>query len=300
MKLAYSPYSLRKKQKLNALDSGAEQSGALIKVIEGDFWGVADLCPKPELDDAALDLEIKNKGILFLRAVELAIEDMLARKNQKSLLQNKFVKNNFLCGPVADLNLENPLYFNNTVKIKVDSDIMSLSQKLNNVHEDVKVRLDFNSSLNERQFELFLSFLNEKAKAAIEYIEDPTVICDQWRDWNRIIPLAFDFQKAEYQSNLAKYRIIKPSRQRVGENINFITLTSAMDHPVGVAHGLRVAQGVAVNDSGFLTLDLFEDIGFNRYFEQKNNYLNFSTQALNDFGIGMTEQLNKLDWTLLT
>lgn len=300
MKLAYSPYSLRKKQKLNAADSGAVQTGALIKVIDGDFWGVADLCPKPELGDATLDEEIKSKGILFLRAMELALEDMLARKNQKSLLLNKFVKNNFLCTNIDNFNLNKADYLNNTVKIKVDSDIMSLSHKLNHIHEDVKVRLDFNSSLDERQYELFLSFLNEKAKAAIQYIEDPTVISSKWLEWNKVIPLAFDFQDSEYSSELARYKIIKPSRQRVSGDMNFIVLTSAMDHPVGVAHALRIAQSESVNDSGFLTLDLFEDVGFNRYFDQRNNYLNFSALALNDYGIGMSEQLNKLEWTVLS
>jgi hypothetical protein len=299
MQLAYSPYSLIKKSKLNAKDTGLIQNGALIKVIEDGAWGVADLCPKPELGDLSLETQIKEKDFLFLRALELAREDLLARKNQKSLLQNKFVKNNYLITNYRTEELNKADYFNNTIKIKADADTLSLALKLNTLHEDIRVRLDFNSCLSADQFELFLSFLNEKALATIEYIEDPNPMSEQWKNWNNKVALAFDFQRAKYNSEFAKYQIIKPSRERLSSNSENVVLTSAMDHPVGVAHGLRLAQSHAKKDSGFLTLSVFEDIGFNQYFEQKNNYLNFSDFALNDFGIGMTEELNKLNWIQL-
>ncbi|MEQ1722069.1 MAG: hypothetical protein ABL930_02770, partial [Pseudobdellovibrio sp.] len=271
MQLAYSPYSLQKKSKLNAKDVGSEQKGALIKVTDEGAWGVADICPKPELGDLSLEQQIISKDVLFLRAMELAIEDMLARKNQKSLLQNKFVKNNYLITDYSSEELNKVDYFNNTIKIKADADTMSLALKLNNLHEDIRVRLDFNSSLNAQQFELFLSFLSEKAITAIEYIEDPTPINEQWKIWNSKVALAFDFQPTKYNSEFAHYHIIKPSRERLSHDLQNVVLTSAMDHPVGVAHGLRLAQSYANKDSGFLTLNVFEDIGFNQYFEQKNN-----------------------------
>jgi hypothetical protein len=211
MKLAYSPYSLQKKSKLNSKDASSEQKGALIKVTEDGVWGVADLCPKLELGDLSLELQINNKGVLFLRAMELAIEDRLARKKQKSLLQNKFIQNNYLITDYHSEVLNKIQYTNNTLKIKADTDIRSLASMLNNLYEDIVVRLDFNSSLSAQQFELFLSLLSEEALAAIEYIEDPTPISEQWKYWNSKVALAFDFQTTKYNSEFAKYYIIKPS-----------------------------------------------------------------------------------------
>lgn len=297
MKIEFSPYSLRKKHKLNAADSGEFQTGCLVRVWDNDNnWGVADYCPKSEFGDLSFEAEIKNKGPMYKRAIELALRDLNARQNKISLLKNLFVKNNYLITDFRNQELNRPEYANNTIKIKADADTMSLALKLNNIHEDIKVRLDFNSSLNETQFELFLSFLNEKAKAAIEYIEDPTPLNDKWKIWNTIVPLAFDFQKAEYKIEYAKYRINKPEREIEPENMENITFTSAMGHKVGLAHGLSVAQQRANNDSGFLTLDVFEEDAFNKYFSLKNNYLNFTDLALNDYGIGMTEELKKLNW----
>ena len=158
------------------------------------------------------------------------------------------------------------------------------------------MRIDFNSILTLEEFEALLSLLSAEAKSKIEYIEDPTRFNIKWKNWNNIIPLAFDFQQTEYNPNFAKYLIVKPSRQRLMSGLINFTLTSAMDHPIGVAHGLRMAQNFAQNDSGFLTLDLFEKTDFNKYFEQNGSYLNFSSMALNDFGIGMSDELNKLKW----
>ncbi|MEK6628380.1 MAG: hypothetical protein AABY53_07120 [Bdellovibrionota bacterium] len=295
MKISYSPYLLKKINKLNSREQSNTQSGALIKVTEGESWGAADLCPKPEMGDDLLEDEIKNRGFLFARALELAQEDLEARLAKKSLLQNKFLKNNFLISDYRNVDLNQPFYAKQTVKIKADRDILSLSQLLNSLTADLRVRLDFNSCLNKNEFEDFLKLLSVEAKRKIEYIEDPSVFCIDWKRWNVVIPLAFDFQKTQYSQEFAKYRILKPSRQKVMKCDNF-TLTSAMEHPVGLAHGLRLAQQMANNDSGFLTLDLFEAGDFNKYFEQKVNYLNFSQLALNDFGIGMSEELNKLTW----
>lgn len=298
MKIAYSRYVLKKKVKLNSLDHANIQRGALIKVFEGESWGVADLCPKPELGDDLLENEIKNRGFLFARALELAQEDLAARLAKKSLLQNKSMKNNFLISDYLNVDLGQPCYAKQTVKIKADRDISSLSQLLNSLTADLVVRLDFNSCLSITEFEDFLKLLSAEAKSKIEYIEDPTIFCFNWKIWNTFIPLAFDFQKTQYNAEFAKYRIIKPSRQNMVTCKNF-TLTSAMEHPVGLAHGLRIAQQMAVGDSGFLTLDLYETGNFNKYFEQKENYLNFTPLALNDFGIGMSEELNKLQWSEL-
>lgn len=299
-----SPYVLHKKKKLNSRDHVAIQQGALIKISDGENWGVADVCPKPEFGDLDLKSEIKNNGSLFLRALELAEEDLEARRMQRTLLKNKNIKNNFLITDYKADDLNKVQYQKNTIKIKADRDIQGLSHIINNLKGEVKIRLDFNSILSVEEYDSFLSLLTLGSKKKIEYIEDPT-LCgselteDQWKKWNLVIPLAFDFQKREYNSDFATYRIFKPSRQKIEKKSKNYTLTSAMEHPVGLAHALRIAQDFAQNDSGFLTLDLYEENDFTKYFEQMQNLLNFSKLALDDFGIGMTDELNRLKWVLL-
>lgn len=299
----FSTYSLQKKRKLNSQDSLNTQYGALVKIVEGLDWGVADICPKTELGDLDLTSEIKNRGVLFTRALELAQEDLQARKAYISLLADQKVKNNFLITDYRAQNLNGAQYHKKTIKIKANRDIFVLSGILNriDVDVDVRIRLDFNSILDVEDYEHFLNSLSTSAKNKIEYIEDP-VSCEservqkKWKDWNKLIPLAFDFQKIDYNLDIAQYRIVKPGRQKLNPELKYFTLTSAMEHPVGLAHGLRIAQAFARNVSGFLILDLFEENNFNKYFEQSDDNLNFSKLARDDFGIGMTEELNKLKW----
>ena len=301
MELLFSPYTLVKK------NNQGVQKGSLIRVSDGENFGVADLCPKVELGDSNLLDQITKNGSLFLRAQQLAYEDLSARKNKKSLLLDKPVKNNFLITDyqkliLSDLKSLQGRFGSLSIKIKGDKDIKSLLTYLNsNFAEptlDCKLRLDFNAKLSPTEFEFFLNSLSELIVNKIEYIEDPTIISPEWAIWNQRVPLAIDFQKTE-NSDYFKYKILKPAREFVPENLNNFTLTSAMDHPVGVAHGLSLAQKMSQNDSGFLTLDLYEDCGFNKYYNQDELFLNFSKLALNDFGIGMTEEIKKLNWVTL-
>lgn len=290
MEIFFSPYSLIKKNMQGV------QKGCLLKVVEANQMGVADICPKTDLGDLSLQQEITNKGPLFQRALALATEDLQARQSQKSLLFDKPIKNNFL---ITDFKLGADIPENCTVKIKGSSDVAALSSYLHqHISKFSQIRIDFNAKLKVDEFEWFLKSLSADLLKKIQYIEDPTVVSANWLKWNQIVPLASDFQRTE-NLDFYKYRIVKPARDFLPEKLNHFTLTSAMDHPVGVAHGLRAAQQLAQNDSGFLTLDLYADCGFNRYYNQEGLFLNFSKLALNDFGIGMTEELNKQIWTTL-
>ncbi len=298
IKTFLSPYSLQKRRTTNILLQLPIQRGVLLKVLDGENWGVADLCPKPELGDADYAVEIKNCGPLYRRAIELANEDLEARRNNVSLLADKPVRNNFLITDYRDTDVFRKNLSGQTVKIKGDRDIVGLSRILNALDFEVKLRVDFNSGLTGEEFEKFLALISESTRNKIEYIEDPTPICSRWKQWNTIIPLAFDFQPGEYNSEYAEVQIVKPSRQSLPTKLGRVTFTSAMDHPVGVAHGLRVAQKFATADSGFLTLDLYET-PFEKYFVQQENDLNFSEIARSDTGIGMSAELKKLIWTCL-
>jgi o-succinylbenzoate synthase len=296
MEITFSPYELQR------TDKALTQKGCLVRVNEASHWGVADLCPRIELEDKDLQTEIRREGFLYKRAIELAREDLQARRENQSLLFNEPVPNNILVTNYSDFNFNDPALRGMTLKIKGNEDTEALALVLNKLQIDVKIRLDFNSCLNEWGFQNFLNLLQAPAFERIEYIEDPAPFSSSWMRWNKKIPLAFDFQDGEYMSEFARYRIIKPVREAlpVGLIQNY-TLTSAMDHPVGLAHGLRIAQQDQKrlghkNICGFLTLGLYVDTGFYKYFAPHGSWLNFSTKALSQSGIGMTETLQTLKW----
>ena len=310
MKIFTSPYQLRKKTSLNAADKSTFEVGALIKVQDEDKnWGVADLKPWPSLGDLTLDEELRTRGALFQRSLQLATEDLAARKNKKSLLTNQSVENNWLFTTLN--NLDSMPSLSGTVKIKGDQQVLKLAKELDYLVNKftITLRIDFNGILTRDEFELFLNSLSTDVLKKIEYIEDPTKqISSHWASWNQRVPLAVDFAEGKL-SDFDKawtYLIIKPSRQDADLVIEFcriqnkkFTLTSAMDHPVGLAHGLRWAQKNFQQDSGFLTLDLYEPSAFNDSFTVDGNKIRFSQQNLSEFGIGMTTALENQKWECL-
>jgi O-succinylbenzoate synthase len=309
MKVYISKYELQKTTSLNSKDISQTQQGALVKIIdENQRWGVADLCPWPNLGDLDLDEEIQTKGILYQRSFDLALDDQKARINRRSLLSDKILENNWLITDFKTFDSQSSIV--GTVKVKGSNQLDHFNLFLEKLSQhDVKIRIDFNSSLSTSEFSYFLNLLPQSVVAKIEYIEDPTIWNpSQWKIWNQKIPLAIDFAYSDpfkFPESWS-YLIIKPSRQKTKTLVNQchalkkkFTLTSAMDHPVGIAHGLRYAQSYAEITSGFLTLNLYQKTEFDRYFKVEKNGLGFSEIALDDHGIGMTSVLNSLSWVPL-
>lgn len=292
MDILVSPYELKK------IGSGEIQEGTLLKIVDNGDFGVADLCPHPALGDRDWLMELKQEGPLFKRALQLANEDLSGRKNKVSLLQNKKIQNNFLLTDFLRADLNEKKYSGQIVKIKGDQRIQELAAFINGVPENVKLRVDFNAKVTTAEFEKFLSLLGAAAISKIEYIEDPTVLGPHWKEWNARVPLASDWQKT-FDPALARFRIIKPAREEIPSDCANCIFTSAMDHPVGVAHGLRQAQMLPSRVCGFSTLGIYEATPFNRYFVQDEIWLGFSDLALKDTGIGMSAELNRLSWKSL-
>lgn len=307
MNLRVFPYSLQMRSAPNARTPATVREGVLLRLEQDGAWGVADLAPFPTLGDADWRTELRTHGPLFRRALELAREDLNARAGGRSLLQATPVRNNYLITDYLHADLARADYSGQTLKIKGDTEVCALAETLNTLKPlsaggPARLRIDFNSLLSEAQYEEFLMRLEPETRARIEYVEDPAPYSPRWREWNSRLPLAFDFQAADYDPAFADYLIVKPTRQAVPpESGGKITLASAMEHPVGLAHGLRIAQRTALaaphgETAGFLTLDLFEETPFHRYFRQEKNRLGFASVALQDTGIGMTDELQALPW----
>jgi hypothetical protein len=289
MNIFLSPYVLKKN------DRSGVQEGTLIKISEQNFFGVADVCPHPHLGDMNWKAEIKEQGPLFKRALQLAHEDLEARKKGLSLLSDQKVESNILILDLESENLNHPDFSEATVKIKAGKNVRKLADRLNGIKLNLKIRLDFNAQLSIEEFDLFLALLSSEALKRIEYIEDPAKLSEKWMLWNSIVPMASDWEKTNDRT-LATYRICKPAREEVPEKTGNVFFTSAMDHAVGFAHGLRIAQKSLEKVHGFSTLGLYENDNFSRYFEKNNRQVWFSKPALEDSGIGMTHELNNLSW----
>lgn len=286
MQIFFSFYQLKRKQKSNSQTHSLFQKGALIKVVDDDgYFGVADLCPWPELGDLTLEQEISEQGVLFQRTLDLARDDLLARRQKKILVSNISIKNHILVTDFENFIFQEPNYI---YKIKGTKDFKKLAGWLNeNVSLFQLLRLDFNSCLSENNFREFLKELHLAVIKKIEVIEDPFPFnLDAWNELRKAVPLAIDFEKGRWP-----VQISKPVRQNPEPQPLY--LTSNMDHPVGLAHGLRFAQMYPDKTHGFLTLDIYEKNLYAKDFQQSKNEISYHADG---FGIGFTSLLNKENW----
>ena len=278
-------YFLARKNPANAQTNNSAQAGALLKIVdESQNFGVADICPWPSLGDLDLDGELRTRGTLFERALELAKQDLEARKTKIKLNSGKVVKNHFL---IPDYRSVNAASYGHTVKIKGHRDIVPLANFLNkSAFQFRSIRLDFNSSLTADLYDQFVGLLSEDAKNKIECVEDPYPF-DQARWEKSNLTLAQDFEKAPGWP----YRVQKPARHKVDQDSLY--LTSAMDHPIGIVHGLIEAQKHPHKTHGFMTLDQYEESSFLKYFNIQKGEMSFDSDG---YGIGFETELNNLIW----
>lgn len=277
-------YQLFRNQSANAKTSSMVQHGALIKWVdpEGNF-GVSDLCPWPSLGDQTLEQELLNQGILFQHSVELAKIDLEARKNKIKLISEEVVRNHLLIQDYKNFDFKNCT--ENTIKIKGDLDYQTLANCLNESRSE-KIRLDFNFCLTESEFRNFLKLLNPDILKKIETVEDPFPFeLQSWSELNQIVCLSLDWSELQWPHTIAK-----PSRKHQD---SFLYMTSSMDHPVGVAHGLAQAQMWPNKIHGFLTLSSYQPTEFHSAFQQSGTDLTYRTDG---YGIGFETVLQNLTW----
>lgn len=281
-------YELIRKQVPNSVTKNLVQEGCLIKIQDEDgFFGVADLCPWPSLGDLSLEEELSQRGFLFQRAIELATKDLTARKNKIKLITEAPIKNHILVQDYKNFDFKKVTA--QFIKIKGDADITSLANLLNQISElNFKIRLDFNFCLSEEKFRYFLDLLHPNTIKKVDVIEDPFLFNQTaWAELDQKVRLALDWG---FGNQNWPHRICKPSREFKD---NFLYMTSAMDHPVGVAHGLSFAQKFSELTHGFLTLNTYEPTDFHSFFSQTNENLTYVSDG---FGIGFTDILSKIQW----
>ena len=287
-------YELKKNASLNAHDKISKSKKGLLIKIEDDFgnYGISELSTWLEFGDLNLHDEIGTQGKLYRQAITRAEIDLEARKNKIKLISEKPVLNNILISDFKSYSQK--LNLATTYKIKGNHEIGLLAEFLNSKADQVfKFRIDFNYSLSEVEFSKWFELLDKKTIDKIEYVEDPfTFNFERWTFWNQKIKLALDWDQSRDAS--WGYRIIKPTRDDLTHaDLKSFSLTSMMDHPVGLAFGLIWAQKYPEQIHGFLTLDLFEKTIFHSDFSSENEKLHYKSDG---FGIGFEKQIQNMQW----
>ena len=322
MQMWIHSYQLQPRSALNVTTTKLVREGVLVKALWPDgLLGYADLHPWPELGDPEIRLqkEALRTGRLTVLAEQtlwLARRDAEARKMRKSLFDGYGkVKNNATIGAPSevlpqDLDLLKREGFS-TLKLKVGKDLAAeVDLMVRAIAKGFMLRLDFNLQGGVEGLDYLLTHLPRTALPLIEYIEDPFPYnYDQWQEWRGHFRLACDMEiNRVISENLAPafdVLILKPAKTDVDQAVNYaqkhnrkITVTSYMDHPVGVVHSASVASELKkkhpslILDSGCLTHRLYDVDIFSANLNSQGPYL----LKLPGNGIGFDQLLENLPW----
>lgn len=308
-----SPYRLRAKGLLNQASKRREFEGTLIRI--GNGYGC--IHPWPELGDPPLqkcleDLKGRKFWPIVRRALRCAEYDQAARDQSESLFEEMEVPKSH--ATISEINLKQielavEAGFDR-VKIKMGSSFLvnvSLLEKIVAQFPLLRIRLDFNETLDPASAEEFLRSISPSLKSAIDFIEDICPYSDKIWDalWKKFrVPLAVD-REATPMAQSAQVIIIKPA---VDEPFPLVEsalmlqktalITSYMDHPLGQAFAAWEAARMnlifpgSMGDCGLQTHSLFENDAF---VEQLGEWKpEFTIPA--GTGLGFDEALSQLSW----
>lgn len=323
IQISFHPYKLVPLKAVNAVTTTTAREGALLKVEwEGMGIGYADLHPWPEFGDLSLqqqleDMRRKKFSAQVQQSIWFAERDVQARHDKKSILSYGVpVKNNYLISSYADLTpaLVKAIQEQGfeTIKLKCGKDFIGEVRALNSLDgTGLRIRLDFNASIDEAAFRKFLGELSSEVLASIEYVEDPFEYkAVHWQEMNELVPLAIDNELAKVEWSKVSARpfaavVVKPAKTNVEDvleqclrrNIK-MTITSNMDHPVGVMHAVAVAGEYKKShpdlmlEAGCLTHSLYQAEAFSNLMKTQGPYLH----PVPGVGIGFDQLLAEVPW----
>lgn len=286
--------------------------------------GYADLHPWTELGDLPwqkqlLSLQSGEYTEQLQQSLCLARWDAELRKQKKNIFdQGVLVKNNFLSVDVQMLTSTVLEQIKNqgftTIKIKMgrnsDLEIAALSRV---AQFGLKLRLDFNGTGTLQSYTQLMDQLPGQVFELIEYVEDPFVFdLQEWQKAQAYAPLALDNQFAKVpweELSDAPFAVIvlKPAKMDAVKVLELcrryrlkLTVTSYMDHPIGVMHALGMAmelknkQSDLILESGCLTHQLYQQDAFSAEMSAQGPYL----QRVAGTGVGFDHLLEALPWQL--
>lgn len=323
MKIFSSPYALRPLQSLNAFSKAESREGALLKVEWGNgLCGYADLHPWPELGDLPLSDQLAQLRLgRFTSQVEqsiwLARRDAQLRQEQKNIFDvGESIRNNFLVSDFRDIK---PGFLDElikegymTLKLKVGRSLHDEADVLTPIAAaGIKIRLDFNSLGSWPVFEKFMSHVPSSVLPWIEYVEDPFPFdANIWAQAKKLVPIAIDnqYDRVPWETLTSApfdVMVIKPAKMGLEKALERCqkwklkaTVTSYMDHSVGVIHALGIAMelkkkyGDMILEAGCLTHRLYQMDSFAEQLSNQGPYL----MKVKGTGVGFDRLLEALPW----
>lgn len=304
------------------------REGALLKVLQPDGnFGYADCHPWIEFGDVSLkeQLNLLAKGkttALTHQSLKFASIDGQARALQQNLFKGLELPQNHYHVSTGNLLSEALLErlaeegFS-LIKIKVGLNLEKDCAILNRFSEQLrakrlKLRLDFNSKLTEKEFLAFLK-QNTPHLDIIDFFEDPfpyEPLAWQIMREKQKIKLACDLSslKALAHPHSCDYLVVKPAIQEIAPFLTdqlkgrHLVVTSYLDHPIGQLTGLYVAATILKNrpeilsECGFMTHHAYQPTSFSECFGHEGSRL---IPSMKGYGFGYDNFLETLNWNTL-
>jgi O-succinylbenzoate synthase len=299
-------YTLRSAKALNAASARTEHEGALIRVGEG--FGC--IHPWPELGDLPLEgqLRVLREGgstLLIDGALECAEWDAQCREKGRSMFSGEIPESHWLVRPGDDPGFAAGDGFS-LAKIKGTRDLRATLETMERWRKaGLRIRLDFNESLEPGGFLPFWKSLTDEQRSSVDFVEDP----EQWtrHHWEELrgegVPLAVD-RDMEARLLPGDVAVMKPARPDwcLHADSRYL-VTSYMDHAVGQVFAAAKASSHSKGESnlrllpcGLLTHRCFDSDPF---FER----LRCDGPRLippGGTGLGFDDLLESLPWKRLT
>ncbi len=248
-------YTLRSARRLNASSARTEHEGALIRI--GDGFGC--LHPWPELGDPTVDellsslaKDEERVSPLVIGAAVCAAADGRARREGRSLFAEPTPESHWLAQAGDDPEFARSEGFT-LAKIKAGRDLAEARRSLGLWSAaGLRVRLDFNESLDRGGFLSFWRSLRPEEREAIDAVEDPESWSEQgWMELRQAgVPLAVD-REAESRLRHGDLLVYKPARYGVScQRETRFYITSYMDHAFGQVWAAAFATAIAKGEQG--------------------------------------------------
>lgn len=331
MKIWFTDYQLFPKGMDLEKDGDLLRGGALLRIefSEGEV-GYADLCPHLKFGDAPTEVQLRNLYLghltpLLKQSLACARMDAEARKRGESLFNDSVIKNHFLISNFLEFDLNRIRTLQGQgyteFKIKLGGELALETEMLKSFIEKiamgVKVRLDFNSRLTEKNFAQWLQKNLAWLKPSVEYFEDPFRYDP--RLWAEVaekfsVPLAVDFglEAQNFVSDGASVVVVKPAvqnfetmlekfqKQPRGKDLKYV-FTHYLDFPVGQMFALAEAQkykrllGPQILNCGLQHQEFYESFQFQNLIGANGAFVVPPTGP----GLGFAEALEKQEWHAL-
>ncbi len=290
MKLYICPYKLIPKDKqLNSTTYADVKYGSLIKCeYENKKIGYADFHNGENfLNDSLFDLKkyFNNiKGPQWEQSLYMAqlMSKVVSTKDKSKLTKVKshyLIQNINKFKPLDLLKLEVKGYSRFKVKmgIKLKSETNLLKALIQKSAHNTLFRLDFNASIEKKEFMIWLEKNKDSILNKVEFIEDPISFAPGiWQHIERKFDVNLALDQAEDpirvdSQDLPTVIVLKPAVQNVKAiidkhkacEVRFV-FTHYMDHPVGQLGANFLAQtyknqlGELMLDGGLMGFDMFE------------------------------------------